>query len=71
LPRDFPIHLVGGGEDPATERGKAVLWLSNHLKDRVFSRISTHIYQDMRHETLNEIGADAAIAAFADLCDRR
>ncbi|MBB5666966.1 alpha-beta hydrolase superfamily lysophospholipase [Rhizobium leguminosarum] len=69
LPRDLPIHLVGGGEDPATERGKAVLWLSNHLKARGFSRISTEIYQDMRHETLNEIGADAATAAFADWCD--
>ncbi|MBY4587936.1 MULTISPECIES: alpha/beta fold hydrolase [Rhizobium] len=69
LPRDLPIHLVGGGEDPATERGKAVLWLSNHLKACGFSRISTEIYQDMRHETLNEIGADAATAAFADWCD--
>ncbi|PDT10696.1 alpha/beta hydrolase [Rhizobium sp. J15] len=69
LPRDMPIHLVGGGQDPATERGKAVLWLSNHLKGRDFSRISTVIYQDMRHETLNELGADAAIAAFADWCD--
>ncbi|WP_049733665.1 alpha/beta fold hydrolase [Rhizobium ecuadorense] len=69
LPRDLPFHLVGGGEDPATERGKAVLWLSNHLKASGFSRISTEIYQDMRHETLNEIGADAATAAFADWCD--
>ncbi|EJB07574.1 lysophospholipase [Rhizobium leguminosarum bv. trifolii WSM597] len=69
LPRDMPIHLVGGGEDPATERGKAILWLSNHLKASGFSRISTEIYQDMRHETLNEIGADAATAAFADWCD--
>ncbi|PDT05640.1 alpha/beta hydrolase [Rhizobium chutanense] len=69
LPHDMPIHLVGGGEDPATERGKAILWLSNHLKAQGFSRISTEIYQDMRHETLNEIGAEAAIAAFADWCD--
>ncbi|RUM08222.1 alpha/beta fold hydrolase [Rhizobium chutanense] len=69
LPRDMPIHLVGGGEDPATERGKAILWLSNHLKAQGFSRISTEIYQGMRHETLNEIGAGAAAAAFADWCD--
>lgn len=69
LPRDMPFHLVGGGQDPATEDGKAMLWLSNHLKAQRFSRISTEIYQDMRHETLNEIGADAVIAAFADWCD--
>ncbi|ARO30963.1 lysophospholipase protein [Rhizobium sp. NXC14] len=69
LPRDMPIHLVGGADDPATESGKAVRWLSNNLKARGFSRIRTVIYQGMRHETLNEIGADAAIAAFADWCE--
>ncbi|MBX5157740.1 alpha/beta hydrolase [Rhizobium sp. NZLR8] len=69
LPRHMPIHLVGGGEDPATARGKAIVRLSNHLKARGFSRISTEIYQGMRHETLNEIGAEAATAAFADWCD--
>ncbi|MGO7624252.1 hypothetical protein ACC687_40250, partial [Rhizobium ruizarguesonis] len=63
--------FCGGGEDPATERGKAVLWLSNHLKGRGFYRISNQIYQDVRNETLNEIGADAAIADFADWCDGR
>jgi alpha-beta hydrolase superfamily lysophospholipase len=69
LAKNLPIHLVGGGEDPATERGKAILWLSNHLKAHDFSRISTEIYQDMRHETLNEIGADKAISDFAGWCD--
>jgi len=69
LPKHTPIHLVGGGQDPATDGAKAVIWLSNHLKAHGFSRITTQIYQDMRHETLNEIGADAAIAAFADWCD--
>ncbi|GAA3087278.1 alpha/beta hydrolase [Rhizobium viscosum] len=69
LPKNMPIHLVGGGKDPATENGKAVLWLSKRLKSRGFSRISTEIYQDMRHETLNEIGAETAIADFADWCD--
>jgi alpha-beta hydrolase superfamily lysophospholipase len=70
LPTETPIHLVGGGKDPATDNGKAVTWLSNHLKASGFSRISTEIYQDMRHETLNEIGADTAISAFADWCDQ-
>lgn len=69
LPKDIPIHLVGGGKDPATNNGKAVLWLSERLKSQGFSRISTEIYQDMRHETLNEIGAGAAIADLADWCD--
>ncbi|MBB3390023.1 alpha-beta hydrolase superfamily lysophospholipase [Rhizobium sp. BK275] len=69
LPRDLPIHLVGGGQDPATIYGKAVLWLSKRLRRQGFSGISTEIYQDMRHETLNEIGAQTAIADFAGWCD--
>ncbi|MET3855285.1 alpha/beta hydrolase [Rhizobium sp. OAE497] len=69
LPKSLPIHLVGGGQDPATEHGKATGWLSNHLKRHGFSRITTEIYQDARHETLNDTGAAAAISAFADWCD--
>lgn len=70
IPKDRPILLVGGGKDPATDHGKAILWLSNHLKRHGFSHITIEIYQDMRHETLNEIGAAAAISALADWCDR-
>ncbi len=68
LKRDMPIHLVGGGKDPATDNGKAISWLSHHLKRAGFSNVTTIIHPDMRHETLNEIGADQAIADFADWC---
>lgn len=70
LPRDFPIHLVGGRQDPATDHAKAVEWLANRLKSMGFSHMTATIYPDMRHETLNEIGADRAMSAFADWCDR-
>ncbi|NLS19472.1 alpha/beta hydrolase [Rhizobium sp. P40RR-XXII] len=68
LRRDMPIHLVGGAKDPATDNAKAISWLANHLKSAGFSHITTEIYPDMRHETLNEIGADEAISRFADWC---
>ena len=68
--RSMPIHLVGGGKDPATDHAKAISWLSNHLKRAGFSHITTEIYPDMRHETLNEIGAEQAISRFADWCRR-
>lgn len=70
LPRHMPFNIVGGGQDPATDNGKAVLWLSNHLKKLGFSHITTEIYQDMRHETLNEISAGTAISQFANWCDK-
>lgn len=70
LRRDMPIHLTGGGKDPATDNGKAISWLSNHLKNAGFSHITTAIHPDMRHETLNEIGAAQAISDFADWCEK-
>ncbi|MDK4701170.1 alpha/beta hydrolase [Rhizobium sp. CNPSo 4062] len=70
LRRDLPIHLVGGGKDPATDNAKAISWLANHLKRAGFSRITIEIYPDMRHETLNEIDAEEAISNFADWCKR-
>ena len=68
LPRDLPIDLVGGAEDPATEGGKAVAWLGARMKAVGMSRVSCRILPGMRHETLNEIGREkemAALAAFA------
>ncbi|MFB2561712.1 alpha/beta hydrolase [Rhizobium sp. IMFF44] len=70
LRRDMPIHLVGGGKDPATNNAKAISWLANNLKRTGFSRITIEIYPDMRHETLNEIDAEEAISNFADWCKR-
>jgi len=68
LRRDMPIHLVGGGKDPATDNAKAISWLANHLKKAGFSHITIEIYPDMRHETLNDIGAEEATSRFADWC---
>ncbi|MGY5805310.1 alpha/beta hydrolase [Rhizobium sp. LEGMi12c] len=68
LGRDMPIHLVGGGKDPATDNAKAISWLANHLKSAGLSHITTEIYPDARHETLNDIGAEQAISDFADWC---
>lgn len=69
LPRNLPIHLVGGTGDPATNHGKAVSWLEEHLKAAGFMQTTCEIYLQVRHETLNDIGAIEATAAFADWCD--
>ncbi|MBB4063523.1 alpha/beta fold hydrolase [Gellertiella hungarica] len=70
LPRTMPFNLVGGGQDPATNGGKAIDWLANHLKKSGFSRITREIYQDARHETLNDIGAQVALRNFISWCGR-
>lgn len=65
LKKDLPIHLVGGGQDPATDGAKATAWLSHRLASAGFSRITRRIYPDMRHETLNEIGREEAMQEFS------
>ncbi|WP_165218669.1 alpha/beta hydrolase [Affinirhizobium pseudoryzae] len=69
LKKDMPIHLVGGGQDPATDGAKATAWLSHRLASAGFSQVTKRIYPEMRHETLNEIGREAAMAEFADWAD--
>ena len=68
LPRTLPIHLVGGGEDPATNGGREIRWLAKRLEALGFSRVSTQVYPAMRHETLNEIDRDDAMEEFANWC---
>lgn len=66
LPKNLPFHLVGGGEDPATEKGKAIAWLSHRLAKSGFSQVHKRIYPQMRHETLNEFGREEAMKEFAN-----
>ncbi|MGF0538606.1 alpha/beta fold hydrolase [Agrobacterium sp. ES01] len=68
LSADLPIHLVGGGQDPATRCGQDVAWMARRLTEKDFSNVTLRIYDDMRHETLNELGRDIAMADFAEWC---
>ncbi|WP_411032661.1 alpha/beta fold hydrolase [Shinella sp. BYT-45] len=67
LPKGLPVHLAGGDEDPATDRGRAVLAFAERLKKSRLEEVDAIVYRGMRHETLNESPAlrDPAIDAFA------
>lgn len=65
LPKAQPIHLFGGGCDPATANGQAIKWLSRKMQALGMTNVTCNIDPNMRHETLNEIGAQQAIADFA------
>lgn len=68
LDNDMPVYLVGGGEDPATRNGREMRWLEKRLRQADLTDVTTTIYPQMRHETLNEIGYQTAIADFARWC---
>lgn len=69
LPPTLPFHLVGGGEDPASNRGAAVRDLYMRLTQAGLTDVELHILDGFRHETINEIGREAPITAFADWLD--
>lgn len=66
LPKTIPIQLVGGGQDPATNGGKAVKWFAEHLRQSGFSDITLQLYAGSRHETLNETATSVADDAMED-----
>lgn len=65
LPKHLPMHLVGGGEDPATNGGREILWLSGRLRKAGLTDVTTRLWPQARHETLNDVVRNEAIAEFA------
>jgi len=64
LPQRLPVYLVGGGQDPATNKGLEIRWLGQRMLDVGMTDVETTVYETMRHETLNEIGREKPIADF-------
>jgi alpha-beta hydrolase superfamily lysophospholipase len=70
LPRTLPVHLVGGGKDPATRSGEEILWLARRMRGAGLLDVTATVYTDARHETLNDLGREAATADFLAWCRR-
>lgn len=70
LRSNMPIHLVGGDADPATENGRAVLWLKGRMEAAGLRDVTTTIYPGARHETLNDTVRQRAIDDFSVWCLR-
>lgn len=70
LPKTLPVHLIGGAEDPATDKGEAVSWLAQEMQKAGLTNVKTEILARTRHETLNEINRDQSMMAFAAWLDQ-
>ena len=57
LPAHLPVHLLGGTQDPATDKAEGVRWLDRRLKEAGHDAVTLTIVEGARHETLNEIEA--------------
>jgi alpha-beta hydrolase superfamily lysophospholipase len=67
LPPNLPIHLLGGGSDPATAKGAAIEALAAKLRVNGARHLTVEVIAGARHETLNEIDLYRA-PAVASLC---
>lgn len=65
LPRALPIHLLGGAEDPSTDKGKALEWLAGRMRKNGLSDVTLTILPGTRHESLNEINREQTMADFS------
>ncbi|MEP2979723.1 MAG: alpha/beta hydrolase [Lentilitoribacter sp.] len=70
LPKSLPINLVAGGQDPATDHGKAMEWYADLLEYCGQTQIQMTNYPECRHETLNELNRDIAMDDFVKWADR-
>ncbi|MDZ7824304.1 MAG: alpha/beta hydrolase [Ahrensia sp.] len=62
--KKLPFSFVGGGQDPATNKGASVRAQAARLQAAGFSQVALTIFDKARHETLNDHDAAAATALF-------
>ncbi len=60
VPKNLPLYLISGSMDPVGEFSKGVLEVKERLEAQKLSDFSFKLYQDYRHEILNEIGKEEA-----------
>ena len=54
IPKAMPIHLAAGGRDPVGDFGKGVQRLHDLYRSAGLSDVTLTLYEDARHEILNE-----------------
>ncbi|ERI91564.1 hydrolase, alpha/beta domain protein [Clostridiales bacterium oral taxon 876 str. F0540] len=57
-PENLPILLLSGKRDPVSSNGKTVVKAFEEYKKAGLNNITMKLYEDMRHEILNEIGKE-------------
>lgn len=58
VPKDLPIHLVSGSLDPVGDYGKGVIQVAEQYSRHGISDVTTVLWDDARHEVLNETNRD-------------
>jgi len=54
IPYQFPVLVIGGGEDPVTGYGKGMELVARKLREAGCNRLTCTVFPEMRHEILLE-----------------
>lgn len=71
IPRELPIYIFGGSEDPVGEEGKGAKNLYNTYKRIGIKDVTCKIYKGGRHEMLNEVNKNEVISDVITWMDNR
>ncbi len=59
LPKELPIFIIAGGQDPVGDYGKGVIDIYKSYKKVGVKDITLKLYEEDRHELLNELDREA------------
>lgn len=57
--RDLPVLLISGSADPVGDNGKGVFKVAKQLTEAGLEKVTVYLFEDMRHEILNEKNNEA------------
>lgn len=68
IPKQLPIHLMCGSNDPVGVNSKGPLALVTRLEAAGLSKVTIEVFDQMRHECLNETGNDIVMKHINEIC---
>jgi len=66
LPRDLPLHIAAGSDDPVTDKGRMVRDLERRLKELGFDQLTFRHYEGLRHDLVTGSHREQLWRDFAD-----
>ena len=62
MPKNLPILVISGADDPVCDYSKGVVEIENKLKATAHKNVTAKLYNGARHEILNETNRDEVYA---------
>jgi alpha-beta hydrolase superfamily lysophospholipase len=69
IPKDLPVHLASGDQDPVGANGKGVQQVADQLRRLGVQDVTVKLWPQARHEILNETNRDEVEVEIVDWID--